>query len=292
MKFNLSHPLSLLLVLIPWLLATACAKEEQNISYGNNKEVGKFAKINGIKLYYEIYGKGEPLVLIHGNGGSISEMDAQIAHFAKTHQVIAVDSRGHGHSEIGEGKLTYLRMADDYAKLFAHLKLKPAHVLGLSDGGIIGLLLGIHHADSVSKIAAMGANLGPGIDAVYPWAPKGVREMMKIIQGKVDEGDTSQDWGKIQKIMSMLVEQPNISLEQLKTIKSPVLVLAGDRDIIREEHTVLIYQNIPSAHLCIFPGSTHFIPFRNPKLFNQTVEKFLKEPFHRPESKDLFFGSE
>ena len=154
-------------------------------------------------MYYEIYGEGAPVVIIHGNGGSIATMSAQIEHFSKTHRVIAVDSRGHGKSGLGEGRLTYLRMADDYANLLRQLKVKPAHVIGWSDGGIIGLLLGIHHAELVDKLVVMGANLGPGEDAVYKWAPQAVRAVLTFVEGKIEEGDSTQDWKRIKQVMSM-----------------------------------------------------------------------------------------
>jgi len=279
-----------LFVFGPFALAQAEEKRAFVVPYGVNDKVGKFAEVNGVKMYYEIYGEGEPLLIIHGNSGSIGGMSKQIAHFSKTHQVIVADSRGHGKSGLGEAKLTYRQMADDYEKLLAHLKVTSAHVLGYSDGGIIGLLLGIHHRECVSKIAVMGANLNPGTDAVYSWAPQSVRKRLKLVQGRIDEGDTFRDWKRIKQVLRLLVEQPNIELKELRTIKSPVLVLSADRDIIREEHTVSIFQNIPKAHLCIFPGSTHFIGKQNPELFNLTVEQFLTKPFERPESKALISG--
>lgn len=255
------------------------------VPYGDNEEVGKRALINEISIYYEIYGEGKPLLVIHPNSGNLGAMHHQIEHFSKSHRVIAVDSRGHGKSELGKGKLTYRQMADDYAKLLKHLEIESAHVLGWSDGGIIGLLLGIHHPDCVDKIAAMGANLNPGGDAVYEWAPNFVREMLEGVQARIDEGDTTEDWHRIAQVMRLLLEQPNIKPEELKTIQSPVLVMAGDQDVIREEHTVLIFQNLPKAHLCFFPGSTHFVAVQQPELFNRTVEKFLNKPFTRPDSK-------
>lgn len=147
------------------------------------------------------------------------------------------------------------------------------------------MLLGIHHPDSGDQMAIMGANLNPGGDAVYEWAPNFVREMLEGVQARIDEGDTTEDWHRIAQVMRLLLEQPNIKPEELKTIQSPVLVMAGDQDVIREEHTVLIFQNLPKAHLCFFPGSTHFVAVQQPKLFNRTVEKFLNKPFTRPDSK-------
>ena len=116
---------------------------------------------DGVTLYYEVYGAGEPLLMVHGNGGSIADLGAQIAHFRTRYKVIAMDSRDQGKSGDSPDKLTYEKMTDDLAALLDHLKVGPVNVLGWSDGGIEALLLGIRHPAKVKKIAAMAANLNP-----------------------------------------------------------------------------------------------------------------------------------
>lgn len=259
------------------------------VPYGNNDAVGKYISVNGIGMYYEVYGKGEPLLLIHGNGGDILSMGYQIEHFAKNYRVIVADSRGHGNSELGTNNLNYVQMADDWAALVERLKLDSVQIVGWSDGGIIALLMAINHPEKVKKLVAMGANLQPDKDAIYDWAYNWVRKLNGFIEQKIAEDDTSKDWFLIKQQMDLLRTQPDISLEDLQHIEVPVLIMAGDNDIIREEHTVLMYQNIPNAHLCIFPGETHFIPATDPDLFNSMVERFLEKPFTRPTSKELMF---
>ena len=100
------------------------------IPYGSNKAVGKYASVNGIKMYYEVYGEGKPLVLIHGNGGSILTMGYQVQYFSKYYRCIVADSRAHGKSGVGEGRLTYEQMADDWSALLDTLKIDSAYVLG------------------------------------------------------------------------------------------------------------------------------------------------------------------
>jgi pimeloyl-ACP methyl ester carboxylesterase len=112
-------------------------------------------------MYYEIYGKGEPLLIIHGNGGSIENFSNQIPFFSKKYQVILADSRAHGKSVDDQDSLSYEMMADDFAALLDHLKIDSAHVIGWSDGGINGLLLASRHPEKVKKLAATGANLIP-----------------------------------------------------------------------------------------------------------------------------------
>jgi len=258
-----------------------------NIPYGNNAQAGKYAEVNGIKMYYEEYGTGAPMILIHGNGGSILDMGYQIDYFSKHYHVIAADSRAHGKSEAGNGRLTYEQMADDWAALLTTLHVDSAYVLGWSDGGILGLLLAIRHPEKVRKLAAMGANLQPDSTAVYDWAIRWVDKQNKHVDGMIAKKDTSQPWAVYKKYLDLLANQPHIPLSDLKKISAPTLVMCGDKDIITLEHTDKIFENIPHAQLCIFPGATHMIPVQNPQLFNAMVAKFFFEPFARPEMRPI-----
>jgi pimeloyl-ACP methyl ester carboxylesterase len=214
-----------------------------SIPYGNNEEAGKHAEVNGIRMYYETYGQGEPLVLIHGNGQSIKSMRYQIQYFSKYCKIIVADSRGHGKSDIGEGRLTYEQMANDWASLLDKLELDSTYVLGWSDGGILGLLLAIHQASKVRKLAAMGANLQPDTSAVYSWAVDWVEQMNQMVDGMIARNDTTHKWKLQKQFLGLLGTQPHIPLADLHEISVPVLVLAGDKDVIREEHTVLISEH-------------------------------------------------
>src|SRR6188474_200419 len=134
--------------------------------YGHDTAAGNTFTHDGIKLYYEVYGVGEPVLLVHGNGGSIADLSAQIAHFRKRYKVIAMDSRDQGRSADSPDAITYDKMTDALAALLDHLKVGPVTVLGWSDGGIEALLLGIRHPAKVKKIASMAANLNPTDQAV------------------------------------------------------------------------------------------------------------------------------
>jgi pimeloyl-ACP methyl ester carboxylesterase len=106
-------------------------------SYGNNPKVGKYADINGIKLYYEIYGSGEPLLLLHGSNQSIVSFENQISEFSKKYKVIALDSRGQGNSSENKTKLSYELFADDVNEFLEYFNIKQANILGWSDGAIL-----------------------------------------------------------------------------------------------------------------------------------------------------------
>src|SRR5215831_1480734 len=144
------------------------AQSQYSINYGDNKEAGGFKKVNGINLYYEIYGTGRPLIFLHGNGGSIRSSRAKIEYFKKYFKVIAIDSRGHGKSiDTATKELTYVQMANDIKVLLDSLNIDSAFVSGQSDGGILGLLLAINYPVKISKLATYGANMFPGKKAIF-----------------------------------------------------------------------------------------------------------------------------
>ena len=245
----------------------------QTVKYGANPAAGRTFTHDGITFYYEVYGAGEPLLVVHGNGGSIADLGAQIAHFRKYYQVIAMDSRDQGRSGDSPDKLTYDKMTDDLAALLDHLKVGPVNVLGWSDGGIEALLLGIRHPAKVKKIAAMAANLRPSEDALHP-------DIVAVIKSMVAATPADTPRGRRElKVTGMMLEEPHIDVKALEAIAAPTLVLAADHDIIRDEHTVEIYHHIPNGQLAIFPNATHMVPFDDPALFNATVERFFRAPF-------------
>lgn len=285
----MKKPIKLLLLLLTYSICTiGSAQVHMNFKfdtpYGKNTAVGKFAEINGAKIYYEEYGKGEPLLLIHGNGGNIESMGNQIDYFKSKYRVIVADNRGQGKSELKTDSLTYVQITKDIEGLVNQLKLDSISIIGWSDGGIVGLQMGISGKSKIKKIVAMGANLRPDSTAVNSWATKDVENMKKRIVSKIKEKDTSENWNLQKQLAGLLVDQPNIVTKDLSKIKAKVLIIAGDKDIIKNEHSVEIFENIPKAQLCIMPGETHFAPASNPEVFNALVNKFLSEPFKRPDS--------
>ncbi|WP_042564804.1 alpha/beta fold hydrolase [Flavobacterium sp. MEB061] len=285
----MKKPIKLLLLLLIYSIgAIGSAQVQMNYKfdtpYGKNTAVGKFTEINGAKIYYEEYGKGEPLLLIHGNGGSIESMGNQIDYFKSKYRVIVADNRGQGKSELKTDSLTYVQITNDIEELVNRLKLDSISIIGWSDGGIVGLQMGISGKSKIKKIVAMGANLRPDATAVNSWATNDVQNMRKMIVSKIKEKDTSENWNLQKQLAGLLVDQPNIATKDLSKIKAKVLIIAGDKDIIKNEHSVEIFENIPKAQLCIMPGETHFAPASSPEVFNALTNKFLSEPFKRPDS--------
>jgi pimeloyl-ACP methyl ester carboxylesterase len=245
------------------------------IPYGNNPKVGKYFKVNGTNLYCEIYGEGEPLLLIHGNGGSIEHMGYQIDYFSSRYKVIVPDCRGRGKSDLATDSLTYEQLSIDMIKLLDNLGIDSCDIIGWSDGGIVGLIMGMNYPARTKKIVAMGANIWSDTTSLSPADIEKVKVARREANAMITENDKSKNWKVIYQLMALMDDQPNIKLSDLKKIKSPVLIVAGDRDIIKTEHTVLIFSNIPKSQLWIIPVGTHFAPVEKHELFNSTVNEFL-----------------
>lgn len=150
------------------LLTTVCFGQQTKIPYGNNPAAGKYYSVRGIRMYTEVYGTGKPLLLIHGNGGSIKVFAANIPYFSGKYKVIAVDSRAQGKTVDDRDSLSFEMMADDFAALLDTLHIGSTYVIGWSDGGINALLLAMRHPDKVIKLVSSGANLSPDSNALIP----------------------------------------------------------------------------------------------------------------------------
>lgn len=242
-------------------------------NYGSNPGTGRYYNIRGIKMYCEIYGSGQPLLMIHGNNGSISAFKANIPYFAKRYKVIAVDSRSQGKSTDAMDSLSFEMMADDFAVLLDTLHIKSAYVLGWSDGGIIALLLAIRHKNKVIKLVSTGANLWPDSTALMPSLWKDMNNQYKAAYNKKRTTQKEKnDW----KLFMLDFKQPHISLSSLKQIKCPALIIGGDHDLIPVKHTVLIAENIPKGLLWIVPNSGHATLQEHKQEFNNKVDAFFQ----------------
>ena len=250
--------------------------------YGKNEKVGKYVKLRGFDMYYETYGSGEPLLIIHGNGGSINNFVFQIPYFAKSYKVILADSRSQGKSVDNADSLSYEMMADDLNGLLESLHLDSCNVIGWSDGGINGLLLAIRHPDKVKKLAVTGTNLVPDTTAVDPFVYKWARAFSDSLKNVPQTPKIKIE----RKLFHLLSYEPHITTDQLGTIKCPVLVIGGDHDVLLPKHTLLIASSIPKSYLWILPNSGHSTPVFYKDQFNQVVSDFFKTPYRTIEGLD------
>ena len=258
----------ILIIAAIFLVGFSFAQTEPD--YGNNPKAGHQLNTRGLNMYYEIYGTGAPLLIIHGNGGSIKDFSKQIPYFSKEYKVILADSRAQGKSIDPGDSLDYNLMADDLNALLNHLKLDSCFVIGWGDGGINGLLLAMRHPEKVKKLAVTGANLWPDSTAVEP-------SLFHWLAGLVDSLKRVHQTPEIKnqyKLIEMMTREPNITLQQLHTIKCPTLVIGGDHDALLPRHTLLIAENIPQSYLWIIPNSGHSTPINYSKQFNENINDF------------------
>ena len=222
-----------------------------------------------IKLYYVEKGEGEPLILLHGNGESNEIFSKQIVEFEKHYKVFAPDTRGHGKTPRGEKPFTLNQFADDLYDFMLEHKIEKAHILGFSDGGNIALLFALKHPEKINKLVLNSAN----------YNPNGLKEFfnltLKIRYFLLKLGRNSEKNNYKNELLSLMINEPDISEEELKSIKVPTLVIAGKKDLIKKKHTEKIAALIPDSKL-VFINGNHAAARINPKEFNREVLEFLK----------------
>jgi pimeloyl-ACP methyl ester carboxylesterase len=254
--------------------------------------IGKYANVNGIKMYYELHGSGTPLVLLHGGGSTITTTYGKILPmFAKNHQVIAVELQAHGHSSDREAPETFKQDADDVAELLKQLNIKAADILGFSNGGHTALEIAMRHPERVRQLIL--ASMFYKRDGTDPAFWEGMKQakfsdmpqpykdiflgithdsaaLMNMFKKDVQRMQTFRDW----------------TTQELISIKAPALIVIGDKDLTRPEHAVEMHRLLSNSRLAILPG-THgsylgeiLSPDPNsrvPELFVAMVEEFLTD---------------
>jgi pimeloyl-ACP methyl ester carboxylesterase len=231
-------------------------------------------------MYYELHGRGAPLLLLHGGAGSGAQFSKQIPDFEKRRLLIVPDCPEQGRTEGRDGPLTYHQMAEDMIALLDQLKLGRVDVMGWSDGGNIGLDMAMHHPERVGRLVVFGANFRPdGLNqADFDW---GLTATPESFGAGMKEGwqklapDPSRYLSAMRKILDLWRAQPDWTPAQLGTIRAKVLVCAGEHDVIRPEHTRLLAASIPGAELWIVPGASHGAMIERPDLVNPRVLAFL-----------------
>jgi pimeloyl-ACP methyl ester carboxylesterase len=237
-----------------------------------------YAEVNGIRLWHAVFGQGQPVVFLHGGLANADYWGLQVPAVARHHQVIVMDSRGHGRSTRDTRPYGYDLMADDVVGLLDVLGIGQATIVGWSDGAIIGLDLAIRHPDRVSKVFAFAANTDPsGVIAGVEKNPTFARFIERAGQEYQALSATPRDYtGSVNAISRMWATQPNWTAKQLAAIKVPVLVADGDHDeAINRPHTEKIAATIPGAGLLILPDTSHFSFLQDPDQFTWHILHFL-----------------
>jgi pimeloyl-ACP methyl ester carboxylesterase len=234
---------------------------------------------NGVHTYYEEHGSGNPLFLLHGGLVGGDSFGQQTPAFADRFRVIVPDRRAHGRTADVEGPITYDVMADDTIAFMEALGTGAAHLVGWSDGGNVGLLVAIKRPDLVRRLVAIGSNFSAdglmpeAAEAFKPDTANSVVPMMRETW-KVNAVDPDRFDAVLEKMQHCWFDYA-IPTADLARIASPTLVMVGDDDIARYEHTIELYDAIPDAQLAVIPGASHLVPIEQADLVNQLVLDFL-----------------
>jgi pimeloyl-ACP methyl ester carboxylesterase len=243
----------------------------------NDASKGNYAEVNGLNMYYEIHGTGQPLVLLHGAYMTIDAVGEVVPALAETRQVIAVELQGHGRTADMDRPLSYELMADDVAALLRHLVIEKADVFGYSMGGGVALQVAIRHPEVVRKLVAASASytsegMHPELLEMIPTLTPEVFAGSPIEEVYLRIAPNPEDFPTLVAKMKRLDMQPFAwPPEDIRGIVAPTLLIVGDSDAIRLEHAVEMFRllgggvmgdlaGLPKSQLAVLPGTTHFVP--------------------------------
>lgn len=242
----------------------------------------RFVTVGDVTLHYKVFGKGEPLILLHGASESLREWRSQIPELSKYYKVYAVDTRGHGQSSFTDRPLSYDLFANDIKAFMQSQQIDSAFFVGFGDGGIVAMKIAIQNPELVRKIVAIGTNSKPDTTAVSAEIIEKVRKwdfnkMAAYWQAKFLGNPNPQMLPKLaERMQKLLLSEPNFSVSDFKQIKSPVLFMTGDKDFIKLSHTVYMYEIVPNGFLSVVPAGTHYCFKDRPEVVNANIIEFLK----------------
>lgn len=244
--------------------------------------IGSYATVNGARMYYEVTGAGAPLLLLHGGFGGVHLFGAQLPALSERYRVYVPEQRGRGHSPDVDGPISYQILADDIAAFLEQVVAEPAHLVGVSDGGIVGLLVAAQRPELLRRLVTVGANFH--------------REGLLMGSRWTDASPDDPDWAAprqhyatvspdgpdhfpvvFAKLQRMWREEPTMTAADLAAIAIPVLVVAGDDDVIDHAHTIALYEALPHGQLAVIPGTSHGSFIEKPDLLNRLILDFLAE---------------
>jgi pimeloyl-ACP methyl ester carboxylesterase len=238
---------------------------------------GGYAPVNGLNMYYEIHGTGRPLVLLHGAYMTIDMFGELLPTLAETRRVIAVELQGHGHTADVDRPLSYEQMADDVAALLRHLEIEEADTFGYSTGGGVALQVAIRHPEVVRKLVVASASytsegMHPELLEMIPSIVPEAFAGSPIDEAYLRTAPNPEDFPNLVAKLKRLDMEPFAwPPEHLRAIEAPTLIVVGDSDAIRLEHTVEMFRllgggvmgdlaGLPRSRLAVLPGTTHFVP--------------------------------
>lgn len=260
---------------------------------------GRYAFVNGLKMYYEVRGpqRGVPIVFLHGAFSNIeSDFGKLLPTIAKTRQVITLEQQGHGRTADIDRPLTYEQMADDVAELLRQLRITKADFVGYSMGGGVAMYVAVRHPELVRKLVyAGGASYDP--DGFYPEVLEGEKKMTpdafvgtSWLKTYMRIAPNKGDWPKlVEKIKVLDLNWRGLSEDQVRSIKAPAMLIVGDADVVRPEHVVKMFRllgggvpgdlvGLPRSRLAVLPGTTHVTLITRTNWLLSMIQEFLDAP--------------
>jgi pimeloyl-ACP methyl ester carboxylesterase len=233
------------------------------IPFGNNPSVGRYFNVGDAKLYYEIYGTGTPIVLLHGGVyGGIGEFEPFINKLSENFQVICIATRGHGKSEMGKGPFSWQQRADDAYKVIRSITKDSVVVLGFSDGGYSAYKLAASHPEVVRRMIVIGASDRPKgrAERVNYSSEILLSQAKEYFEGRLKIMPEPERWNECLGYLNKLYNDEALSVETFSKIKCPSLIMTGDRD---SGHTIedctIVHRNITGSELSIIPNCSHVV---------------------------------
>jgi len=244
--------------------------------------MGEYINVDGVRTYFEDKGEGTPIVLLHGGLGSVESWFAQVPALAARYHVYIPERRGHGRTPDVAGPITFELMAADTAAFIECLGIGPAHIVGWSDGAIVGALVALRRPELVRKLVLIGQNFTPEgedpharelLDAWEAAPPPFLHE----VYDEVSPDGAAHFPVVLEKLMHAWRTEINFPLSQLADIHAPTLVMQGDHDIVRVEHSAAVMAALPNAQLAVVPDATHGLPLEKPEIVNRLILDFLAD---------------
>jgi len=271
-----------LIMLISAFVIALCANAQ--VQYGNEPSAGSYYNTGDARIYYEVYGKGSPVVLLHGGiYGYISDFDFLIPELSKKFMVIAIATRGHGKSELGHQPLSYSLFAEDSYKVIRHLTKDSVILIGFSDGAEQAYYIAANHPDAVKKMVAIGGNFG-----ATDYNAEG-KKFINALNAEYIEKNEQAFFSPRKKIMpeparfdefvndmaAVWRDSVYVSKKIIATIRCPALIMAGENDGCPVEQYTALYRLLQNGHLAIIPGSDHLVFLRQPELTAAVIWSFI-----------------
>jgi pimeloyl-ACP methyl ester carboxylesterase len=254
------------------------------------------APVNGLQMYYEIHGEGEPLVLVHGAYASSSMWGPILERLAQKHRVIALDMQGHGQTGDIDRPLRYETMADDVAALMDHFGIASADIFGYSMGAGVGLQFALRHPEKVRRQVLASGSFRH--DGMYPEVLAGISQVTpEVFAGSpmealyMAEAPNPADWPVlIEKLKDLDAQEFIWPEDEIRAISSPTFLILGDGDVVTPEHAVEMFRlfgggvpadltGLPKSRLAILPATTHVtVASEQPERLVGMIEDFLAQP--------------